>query len=81
MPMTCRLMYTLIDNTSTSDAYISTPDNGTLSSTNFLIFVKANQAGQFDVVVNGSQLLNYFLNGIITLGGLTLRVRGYLFDR
>lgn len=81
VPMTCRLMYCLIDNTSTSDAYIGTPDGGTLSTTNYLLFVKANQAGQFDVEVNGSQLLNYFLNGIITLGGLTIRVRGYLFDR
>lgn len=81
VPMTCRLMYTLIDNTSTSDAYIGTPSNGTLSTTNHLLFIKANQAGQFDVVVNGNQQLNYFLNGIITLGGLTMRVRGYLFDR
>jgi len=81
VPMTCRLMYTLIDNTSTSDAYLGTPDNGTLSTTNFLLFVKANQAGQYDVEVNGNQLLNYFLNGLITLGGLTIRVRGYLFDR
>lgn len=81
VPMTCRLMYTLIDNTSTSDAYIGTPSNGTLSTTNYLLFVKANQAGQFDVVINGSQQLNYFLNGLITLGGLTMRVRGYLFDR
>lgn len=82
VPMTCRLMYTLINNTSTSDAYIGTPDTGTLSTTNFLLFVKANQAGQFDVEVNGNQLLNYFLNNaLITLGGLTIQVRGYLFDR
>jgi hypothetical protein len=81
VPMTCRLMYTLINNTSTSDAYLGTPDGGTLSTTNYLLFVKANQAGQFDVEVNGNQLLNYFLNGIITLGGLTIQVRGYLFDR
>lgn len=81
VPMTCRMMYTLIDNTSTSDAYIGTPDGGTLSTTNYLLFVKANQAGQFDVEVNGNQLLNYFLNGAITLGGITIRVRGYLFDR
>lgn len=81
VPMTCRLMYTLINNTSTSDAYIGTPDNGTLSTTNFLLYVKANQAGQFDVELNGNQLINYFLNGIITLGGLTIQVRGYVFDR
>ncbi len=81
VPMTCRVMYTLIDNTSTNDAYIGTPSNGTLSTTNYLLFVKANQAGQFDVVVSGNQQLNYFLNGLITLGGLTMRVRGYLFDR
>lgn len=81
IPATCRLMYCLINNTSTSDAYIGTPDGGTLSATNFLLYIKANQAGQFDVEVNGNQLLNYFLNGIITLGGLTIQVRGYLFDR
>jgi hypothetical protein len=81
VPMTCRLMYALINNTSTSDAYIGTPDGGTLSTTNYLIYVKAGQAGQFDVEVNGNQLLNYFLNGLITVGGLTIQVRGYLFDR
>lgn len=81
VPITCRLMYTLINNTSTSDAYIGTSDNGTLSTTNHLIFVKANQAGQFDVELNGNQTFNYFLNGIITIGGLTMQVRGYLFDR
>lgn len=82
VPVTCRLMYALIDNSSPSDAYLSTPDYGTVSPTNYLISVKGGQSGQFDIVVNGNQLLTYMLNNIlITLGGLTIRVRGYLFDR
>lgn len=82
VPLTCRLMYTLIENSSPSDAYLSTPDFGAVSPTNYLISVKGNQSGQYDIVVNGNQLLTYMLNSVlITLGGLTIRVRGYLFDR
>lgn len=82
VPLTCRLMYSLIDNSSPSDAYLSTPDFGTVSPTNYLISIKGGQSGQFDIVVNGNQQLTYMLNSVlITLGGLTIRVRGYLFDR
>lgn len=82
VPVTCRIMYALIDNTSPSDAYLSTPDFGTVSPTNFLLIIKGGQAGQYDVVVNGNQQITYMLNSaLITVGGLTIRVRGYLFDR
>lgn len=82
VPITCRILYALIDNSSPSDAYLSTPDFGTVSPSNYLLSIKGGQAGQFDVVVNGNQQLTYMLNSaLITVGGLTIRVRGYLFDR
>lgn len=82
VPLTCRILYALIDNSSPSDAYLSTPDYGNVSPTNYLLSIKGGQAGQYDVVVNGNQQLTYMLNSIlITIGGLTIRVRGYLFDR
>lgn len=82
VPLTCRILYALIDNSSPSDAYLSTPDYGNVSPTNFLLIIKGGQAGQYDVVVNGNQQLTYMINSLlITVGGLTIRVRGYLFDR
>lgn len=82
VPSTCRIMYTLIENTSPSDAYLSTPDYAAVSPTNYLLSVKGGSWGQFDVFLNGSQQLTYMLNSVLlTVGGLTIRVRGYLFDR
>lgn len=82
VPLTCRILYALIDNSSPFDAYISTPDYGNVSASNFLLMVKGGGGGQYDVVVNGNQQLTYMLNSIlITVGGLTIRIRGYLFDR
>lgn len=82
VPVTCRIMYALIENSSPSDAYLSTPDYGTVSSTNYLLSVKGGLGGQYDVFLNGNQQLTYMLNAVlITVGGLTIRVRGYLFDR
>lgn len=82
VPVTCRIMYTLIDNSSPSDAYLSTPDFGNVGPNNYLLSIKGGQAGQYDVVVNGNQQLTYMLNSVlITIGGLTIRIRGYLFDR
>ncbi|QHE96878.1 hypothetical protein LCG56_27010 [Pseudomonas cannabina pv. alisalensis] len=82
VPVTCRILYALIDNTSPADAYLSTPDYGAVSASNYLLSIKGGQGGQYDVVVNGNQQLTYMLNStLITVGGLTIRVRGYLFDR
>ncbi|WP_439885661.1 hypothetical protein ACTACK_10645 [Pseudomonas syringae] len=82
VPVTCRIMYSLIENSSPSDAYLSTPDYGTVSATNYLLSIKGGQSGQYDVFLNGNQQLTYMLNAVlITVGGLTIRVRGYLFDR
>lgn len=82
VPLSCRILYALIDNSSPSDAFLSTPDYGTVSPTNFLLSIKGGGGGQYDVVVNGNQQLTYMLNSVlITVGGLTIRVRGYLFDR
>lgn len=82
VPLTCRLMYALVENSSPTDAFLSTPDYGTVSPSNYLISVKGGQSGQYDIVVNGNQMLTYMINSLlITVGGLTIRVRGYLFDR
>ncbi|MCD5994134.1 hypothetical protein KDX38_11105 [Pseudomonas sp. CDFA 602] len=82
VPVTCRIMYALIENSSPSDAYLSTPDYGSVSATNYLLSIKGGQSGQYDVFLNGNQQLTYMLNSVlITVGGLTIRVRGYLFDR
>ncbi|WP_024647720.1 hypothetical protein [Pseudomonas syringae] len=82
VPLTCRIMYTLIENSSPSDAYLSTPDYGTVSATNYLLSIKGGQSGQYDVFLNGNQQLTYMLNAtLVTVGGLTIRIRGYVFDR
>ena len=82
VPLTCRILYALIDNSSPSDAYLSTPDYGSVGPSNFLLSIKGGGGGQYDVVVNGNQQLTYMINSLlITVGGLTIRVRGYLFDR
>lgn len=82
VPVTCRILYALIDNSSPSDAYLSTPDFGNVGPNNYLLSIKGGGGGQYDVVVNGNQQLTYMINSVlITVGGLTIRVRGYLFDR
>jgi hypothetical protein len=82
VPLTCRILYALIDNSSPNDVYLSTPDFGTVGPNNFLLAIKGGGGGQYDVVVNGNQQLTYMINSVlVTVGGLTIRVRGYLFDR
>lgn len=81
VPMTCRVLYCIVDNKSLATAYISTPDYGVVSATNCLVYVKANQQGQYTLFLNGSQQISYVLAGGLVTGGLDIRICGYLFDR
>lgn len=83
VPPVCRVMYCLIQNTSPlATAYLSTPDYGTVSATNYLRYIPPNLGGEYQVLLNGNQQLSYVLaGGLITTGGLNIKVCGYLFDR
>lgn len=83
VPPVCRVMYCLIQNTSVlATAYITTPDYGTVSMTNYLRSVPNGSSGEYQILLNGNQQLSYVLaGGVITTGGLNIKVCGYLFDR
>lgn len=83
VPPVCRVMYCLIQNTSVvATAYLSTPDYGTVSATNYLRSIPPGLGGEYQILLNGNQQLSYVLaGGVITTGGLNIKVCGYLFDR
>ncbi len=81
VPVTCRVLYCIIDNKSLATAYISTPDYGAVSAANCLVYVKAGMQGQYTLFLNGNQQISYVLAGGLVTGGLDIRVCGYLFDR
>ena len=71
-----------VDNSATLPLYLSNPDLGTVSATNFLRSVKAGGGGQMDIILNASQQFSYvFGAGLIGLGTINIRGIAYFYDR
>lgn len=71
-----------VDNSATLPLYLSNPDLGTVSATNYLRTVKAGGGGQMDIILNSSQQFTYvFGAGLLGLGTITIRGIAYFYDR
>lgn len=83
VPSNCRTMHAQAFNTCGLPAYISNPDDGTVSATNYQRAILANNSDQLELTVSASsQSISYVIGaGLILTGGLSLRVIGYVFDR
>lgn len=82
VPSTCRILHAQVFNSAALNCFLSNPELGTLSRTNYQRRIMPNNGPELEVVLDSQQRFNYIYDAGVTLGGsLEVRGIGYVFDR
>lgn len=82
VPPTSTFIVLSVENASTLPIYLSNPDQGTVSATNYLRYVRAGNGGEYDLILDSAQRFSYvFGAGLLGLGVVNIRGIAYFYDR